>query len=494
MQQRRPFALGAALAIALASLGVAMPAHALETTDAPPASVETTPTTDPSVPAPDDEPTDATSPDWEDTGDAPSIEAPSPEEAVDQEGAEDAVDETDADAAPDAPSPEEPPAAPVAPIQITSIPDDEFFESEDAPTAVSGTGEPGAEFVTEIEWVDEEVTETVDDQVADDGTWSVDFDESGDPLPAGMYVVSVSQTVGEETSGDMVIFVVFDSASGEDAPTLSGISEAGLYTGPLQSLAGTGIPGAELSVFIVHGVHGSEEPGASNELLTTVGADGNWAISLDAPVTRGWASMILFQEEAEGERAGYLTTYAFFFDPITFTSVADGQRFAADDAPSRVTGTLDAAFVADDVPALDFAVTLAGERTARALPSDDIDVSLAGDGTWSADFGDTLPAGEFTLTASLSFPDPELQNRNFLSPASTGFGVDAAPGTVAVADSQQQAPSQAQTLAQTGSDSLVPWILGAVVLVLIGVGALLLSRRKRPNDPDDPDDPGEPSP
>ena len=489
MQHRRPLALGAALTIALASLGLAMPAHATETAEPPALVVESPGTVAPETPV-------------EDEGDESTAPAPTPPEEAETPGevppteAPVEGDETSSEADTTAPNADPEPPARVTPIQITSIPDDEFFESEDAPTAVSGVGEPGAEFVTEIEWVDEDVTETVDDQVADDGTWSVDFDESGDPLPAGMYVVSVSQTVDEETSGDTVIFFVLDSASAEDAPTLSGISEAGLYTGPLQSLAGTGIPGAELSVFIVHGVHGSEEPGASIEQLTTVGADGTWSIPLDAPVARGWASMTLFQEEAEGERAGYLTTYAFFFDPITFTSVADGQRFAASDAPSRVTGTLDAAFVAEEVPALDFAVTLAGERTARALPSDAIDVSLAGDGTWSADFGDALPAGEFTLTASLSFSDPELQDRNFLSPASTGFGVDAAPATVAVADFQPQT----QTLAQTGSDSLVPWILGAVVLVLIGVGALLLSRRKRPNDPADPagptgsGDPSDPAP
>lgn len=63
-------------------------------------------------------------------------------------------------------------------------------------------------------------------------------------------------------------------------------------------------------------------------------------------------------------------------------------------------------------------------------------------------------------------------------PLAFGTALAIAVATVFVALPANAADGR--SLAATGSDSMLPWIIGAIVVVLVGAGALLLSRRKRP--------------
>ena len=497
MKPKSPLSWGVALLIGVASLGITGPASAELIAD-PSLEQQLVDPVAPTPPAPADDSATADEVEGSGTSD-PANEAESGADGTDDDGASgnvnsaadgsgdsggpaDAVGSADPAPSPEADAPDD--DAPVVPIAITSITDEADFSTEDSPARISGSGEPDAPLVVTVrsyDWEDPDedtwlTDRTVEDTVEADGSWSAALADDGEPLPEGAYWVSAQQLVDGENSADEVFFHVFDEWSTDFEPTIDNIEPDSWNTGPLTSLSGSGEPDATLEIFTARGTPFSEGDSTKNEYVTTVDADGSWQLQLAQPV-QSELFIAYVSQLIDGEFVGMTGVFAYFFEPVTITSVSEGDRIAADEAPSVIEGTLDPALASSVELGLGLSVSLNGTGSTFVYdPDAQPDVVVNADGTWSADFGDAIAPGSYLATAGVVFSETDLEAQNEMELASTMFTVlgGASPGS-------------GDELARTGSSSLLPWILGAIVLVLIGVGALLLSRRTRADDADDAD-------
>lgn len=323
------------------------------------------------------------------------------------------------------------------PTSITSVAEGETFDVDEAPAEASGgidpvlgrlTLAPEAPFTVEASLSGD--AEGLLDVVIDDGSWSVDFDGQ---LGVGDYTLTidhefdlgaiVDDSVPQMPPSDVAVLqqqefevvnaiapvsVSFSVVEPADV-TLDHFTDYTLYTGPITTLSGTGEPGAEVTVEAnVYELIMGDDLGAFEYGPTEVAADGTWILELDPVIARGSVDLFVDQIAGDDVRSGASVGYVEVFEATTITSIAEGEEFELDAAPTGAAGTVD--------PELDGYGTFFGEVehlniTTDAVLSDGTtetatEVAIV-DGEWMVDFDGALGVGQYTLTV-----EHELEPRN----------------------------------------------------------------------------------
>ena len=208
------------------------------------------------------------------------------------------------------------------------------------------------------------------------------------------------------------------------------------------TLTGTGEPGAQVDVTI-DAVTPDADLGS-----TTVAEDGTWSLEADLAIGQYVASAT----QSLGDQVSPAATADVTVRPVApvITSITEGDAYAADHAPSTVSGTgIDGATVTVTV----------GDREATA--------TVEG-GEWTVDLGAALPAGEYTATAV------QTVNEVVSPTAGVSFVVNAAPAPVNPTE-----PGPGEELPITGGDALLPLGLSALAMVLVGGAVTLVMARRQ---------------
>lgn len=259
------------------------------------------------------------------------------------------------------------------------------------------------------------------------------------PSPAGRLRFT-AETINGFSSSGASSFDVTVLPSELPAPVISAPGEAEILTA-LERIEGTGTPGASVEL----------SGDATGQAI--VGLDGSWAVPVTGPARFGSFTVKAVQT-AGGVADSPPASRTFTVVPPSpaVTNIRNGQRFAHDAVPQRITGTaLKGAAVT---------VTVDG-----AAP-----VSGASDGTWSVPLPAGLAAGTHSVAVS------QAVDGVVSAPVNLTFVVDPAPVVVPAAITP--AGVAGGQLPATGADGVFTAAgVGAGVLLLGGV-ALVLARRR----------------
>lgn len=360
-------------------------------------------------------------------------------------------------------------------------------QGDERATFANGTGPTGTTVtVSLLASTPGEPLATGSQTIGEDGLWSIDLSAAGE-LSVGDYVLRVMRSSAEGgENGEDLPFQIVDDAAEYAEPVVTNVVDGAFYTAPLSSLSGSGEPGAQLEIDVSHGplTGGSDDDFTHNTYTVTVGADGAWTLVFDAPVAAG-ELLVRVNQFVDDVVVGETNIYVSLLEPVVISSITEGQNFDANAGPTGATGTLDPIFGQlfnrEAGAEIRFEVLLDG-RTHVALEANEIVVVVNEDGTWSADFGQPLPVGEYTLTADIVFADEQAEAYNFMNAASVSFTVGAVSGGGnAPIDVDLAGDGGPATLPATGADAsaLAPLAFGAAGLLLAGGAALLIARRKR---------------
>ncbi|ACZ23238.1 Ig-like domain-containing protein [Sanguibacter keddieii DSM 10542] len=258
----------------------------------------------------------------------------------------------------------------VVPVTVTDPADGDVLTVPVGGTTtlvVTGTGDPGADVLVEVSGQPDQTVE-----VGPDGTWTATFPG----LPADSYDITVTQTVGDQTTVveltvevDAVEAVTLDEPA--DGDTLA--VPAGETTDLVAS--GTGDPGAEVEVTV------TGQPAQT----VTVEPDGTWTATFPG-LGEGTYTVTVSQTVGDQTTSESVTVEVDGVDLVTVTAPAGGSSLPVVEGGTRdlvVSGTGDAG--------AEVVVSVEGE--------DDQTVTVQPDGTWTATFPG-IGAGTYEITAS----------------------------------------------------------------------------------------------
>ncbi|MGO1735408.1 MAG: S1 family peptidase [Leucobacter sp.] len=307
----------------------------------------------------------------------------------------------------------------------------------------------------------------------EDGTWSTTA-----PSEPGEYTLSYSARNGHSTS-ETAEFEFEVLESNVLPPVVTSPANGSTVEGPVESIEGTGIPGAALTM----------EGDISSDV--EVAADGTWTVTTEGPLENPGEYSIQVYQTVDGEDSRTITsTFTIEGDdageiaPIEITSISDGDQFALSDAPTSVSGTAEPGeTVVVDVYQAGGSGD-AGSATATAA-GETLAVEVGGDGSWThaleyepvlgtfsvsygyegAGSGDSL---SFTLVEDGTTPppgedeDPPAEDGDDNGNNGGGNGGD-------------------DELAETGLDaiSLLPYIGAAAAMLLLGTAVTLFAARRQ---------------
>ena len=264
------------------------------------------------------------------------------------------------------------------------------------------------------------------------------------PSPAGRLRFTVETVNGFSHSGASS-FDITVLPSELPAPAISAPAEGDVLTA-LERVGGTGTPGATVEL----------SGDATGQAV--VGLDGAWAVPVNGPARFGSFTVKAVQSAAGvADSPAASRTFTVVPPSPAVTNIQDGQHFAHDAVPQRITGTaLNGASVT---------VTVDGASAVLA----------AADGTWSTSLPAGLAAGNHTVTVR------QAVNGVASAPVDLTFVVDPAALTagraVPAAITPAGVPDQ---LPATGADGLLTAAgVGAGVLLLGGAALVLARRRSR---------------
>jgi hypothetical protein len=269
--------------------------------------------------------------------------------------------------------------------------------------------------------------------VDDAGNWSFTSPEA-----PGSFTFTAETVNGFSRSGPVSLDIVI-TPSFLPAPVIT--TPAGEPLAGLRTIEGTGTPGA--TVMLSGDAAGS----------TPVNADGRWSVSLPAPGPYGKVDVTAVQTYP-GLADSPATTGAFTVvpPPPASTNLSDGQHLQQGALPAAIRGTgLDGADVMVSVDGKPVTGTVTG-------------------GTWSVHLPSGLAAGPHTVS---------------MTQAVEGVSSAVAELTVIIDPPPPVLPAGniagGTSLANTGSNGLVPSAGAAVAAVAVGgVLVLLVRRRKQP--------------
>lgn len=261
----------------------------------------------------------------------------------------------------------------VVPVTVTAPADGDVLTVPVGGTTdlvVSGTGDPGADVLVVVSGQpDQTVT------VGTDGTWEATFPG----LPAGAYDITVTQTVGDQTT-EVELSVEVDGVQAVEAVVILTPTDGdvvGVPEGETVDLdvTGTGDPGAEIVVSI---------PGQQDQTVT-VEPDGTWTVTFpDLPAQSH--EVTVTQTVGDQTTTEVITVEVDGVDQVTVTAPADGSSLPVTEGGTR-----------------DLVVTGAGDVGAQVVVSldgqDDQTVTVGPEGTWTATFPE-VGAGTYEVTAT----------------------------------------------------------------------------------------------
>ncbi len=275
----------------------------------------------------------------------------------------------------------------VSEVSLTNAPltgDDVINEAEhSAGVTLTGTTQPGSSVEITVEGVTRQAT------VSADGSWSVTFTSGA--LPAGSYA-TVAMIVATDAAGNSASMSHGFAVDTDTAITIdtAGVETDGIVNAAERSdgvaLSGEGEPGAAVTVSV-----------AGLSLDTIVGANGVWTVTIPAAsVPEGETSLAVSATSTDA--AGNMATASgsIAIDTTTHVSVmtagveGDGVINAVEHSDGvTLTGTAEAG--------ASVAVTLGGVTHAA---------TVAGDGSWTADFSAAeIPTGEQVLNVTARATD-----------------------------------------------------------------------------------------
>ncbi|GAA2177314.1 hypothetical protein GCM10009847_02710 [Leucobacter tardus] len=244
------------------------------------------------------------------------------------------------------------------------------------------------------------------------------------------------------------------------------------------TVTGTGVPGAQVTATI-------DDPEGTIE-TATVGENGDWSVNYDLEVGE---YTVTATQEADGETSDEQTA-SVIVRPIEpkITSIAPGQEFENAQAPAGVSGT--------GIPGAKVTLDLTQSETASAMvdgANETVDVQP--DGTWSVNFEGAVGAGSYNLSVTqtenevasyettVSFVVLAAPNDTDANGGGGDNGAADAGGAADGGDNGTGGDDEAGTddgdLANTGAGSMLPFALGAVLLLAAGGGAILIAQRRQ---------------
>jgi hypothetical protein len=218
----------------------------------------------------------------------------------------------------------------------------------DSTPTISGTGEPGATVVVAVDG--QTLTATVDAS----GVWSVDVPVA---LADGTYPVSVTAT---DTSGNTVTTV--QQLTVDTIATLTSTSPT-LTNDSTPVIGGIGTPGDTVTVVV--GPH---------TLVTTVGDDGEWSVSVPTDLADGTHLVEVATQDPLGNVAS--SDFALEIDTVVDADTTPPNS----SSDGQISGTAE--------PGATVTVTVGGTTTT---------VVVSADGTWAVPMPAGLPAGDVTV-------------------------------------------------------------------------------------------------
>lgn len=262
------------------------------------------------------------------------------------------------------------------------------------------------------------------------------------------------------------------------APVITAPETGSEQTEAVTEIAGTGVAGATVEV-------AGEVTGEA-----TVGDNGSWTVPADI-TENGEYTVTATQTVGEETSEAASTTFTVNIEeepeaPAApkITSIPADKEFTEADAPSSVSGTGE--------NGASITVTVGGEKyTSEATPE------------WTADFGEQLAPGEYQLTATQSVDgvtsEPATVNFSVVADSDANPGGDddsngnadggngGSEGTDGGSDSgagDSEAGTDDGDLANTGfeTQSMPPYVLGALGMIAVGGAAIFLARRKTAGD------------
>ncbi len=249
-------------------------------------------------------------------------------------------------------------------------------------TQVTGTAEPGATVVVTIDGT--VVGTTTADQ---DGNWTLTLDA---PLDDGNHSLTATATDAAGNTAQATVTFTVDSHTSA-AVTITAPLDGSTVTG-VTELSGTAEPGATVVITIDGTVVGT----------TTADQDGNWTLTLDAPLDDGNHSLTATATDAAGNTAQATVTFtvdSHTSTAVTITAPLDG---------STVTGVTELSGTAE--PGATVVITIDGVVVGTTTADQD--------GNWS--FTLDAPLGEGTHSVTVTATDSQGES----SQVSISFTID----------------------------------------------------------------------
>lgn len=309
---------------------------------------------------------------------------------------------------------------------------------------------------------------------APEGATRVFVDGEERPVEDGQYTFTAPESYGDASvelvagnaGFDRSETTVYEFEVGLAKPTVNAVDQDSSDV----TVTGTGVPGAEVTATI------DDREGTTE--TATVGENGEWSVEYDLEVGE---YTVTATQEADGETSDEQSA-SVIVRPAEpeITSIIPGQEFENANAPAGVSGT--------GSPGAKVTLDLTQSETTSAMVDGAKDtVNVENDGTWSFNFEGALKAGSYTLSVT------QTENEVASYEATVSFVVLAAPndadanggdagGAADGADNGGEdgdAGTDDGDLANTGAGSMLPFALGAVLLLAAGGGAILIAQRRQ---------------
>ncbi|HCS60184.1 MAG TPA: hypothetical protein DIW46_02140 [Microbacterium sp.] len=298
-------------------------------------------------------------------------------------------------------------------------------------TAITGTAPAGTTLV-----VTPASGDAFEVAVSASGAWSFPA-----PSTLGAYSFSAIAKNGFNES-DSVSHELTIVAAPISAPVITSPADGAQINDSVTAINGGGLPGATVTV--------------SGDVTGTavVGSDGTWTIPAD--LSYGSYEISVKQATADQTSAEATSTFSVVLAAPAIVSPADGSEFADGSAPTLVSGTgVDGATVTVTVNG-----TAAG--TAEVV-----------DGVWELSIEGLVKTGETTITATQVVGDVT----SVASTATITLAAPAPDGDGGAGDDNGTGEGDGD-LAVTGGADFTPFIAVSALLLMIGGGLYVISRRR----------------
>lgn len=299
-----------------------------------------------------------------------------------------------------------------------------------------------------------------------DGIWSITA-----PTEPGDYTLSYSAMNGMSSSESVEFnFTVVESAV--LPPAVTSPANGSTVDGPVETIEGTGIPGAELTM------------SGEVESTVTVDEEGNWSVPTNID-TGGEKFISVYQTVGEDQSRTINSTFTVAGDvaPVEVTSIADGDEFALSDAPTSVSGTAEPG----ETVVVEVQASGSGDAASAtaATPGEALAVEVGGDGTWTHALEYEPAVGTYTLAYGYESVDAGTSLDFTLVENSSGEnpppGGNEDPPAEDGGGNNGSGNSGDDELAETGLDtiSLLPYIGAAAAMLLLGTAVTLFAARRQ---------------